>query len=70
MHVNQPGYPQQVALTWIATNCVYEVARPEGKQDVSGYAVLHLRTAPDPLSPLNKSGQPQSFSLYCCLTLL
>jgi hypothetical protein len=39
------------------------VAVPEVKQDVSGYAVLHLRPALDPLGPLNQPGQPPSFSL-------
>jgi len=63
MQYSEPGYPEQVALTWNGANGAYEVAVPEGKRDVSGYDMLHLRTAVDPLSPLNKPGQPQSFSL-------
>jgi len=63
MQFSEPGYPEQVALTWNGTNGAYEVAVPEGKRDVAGYNMLHLRTAVDPLSPLNRPGQPQSFSL-------
>ena len=63
MQYSEPGYPEQVALTWNGSNGAYEVAVPEGKQDASGYDMLHLRTALDPLSPLNRPGQPQSFSL-------
>ncbi len=63
MQFNQPGYPEQLTLTWNGANGTFEVALPEGKQDASGYDMLHLRTALDPLSPLNKPGQPQSFSL-------
>ena len=60
---NQPGNPEQLALTWDGTDGAYEVALPEGNRDLSDYATLHLRAAVDPLSPLNEPGQPQSFSL-------
>ena len=60
---SQPGYPEQLALTWEGTDGAYEVALPEGNRDLSEYATLHLRSAVDPLSPLNAPGQPQSFSL-------
>jgi hypothetical protein len=60
---NQPGNPEQLVLTWDGTDGAYEVALPEGNRDLSDYAMLHLRAAVDPLSPLNAPGQPQSFSL-------
>ena len=60
---SQPGYPEQLALTWEGTDGACEVALPEGNRDLSDYATLHLRAAVDPLSPLNDPGQPQSFSL-------
>ena len=60
---SQPGYPEQLALTWEGTDGAYEVALPEGNRDLSDYATLHLRAAVDPLSPLNAPGQPQAFSL-------
>jgi hypothetical protein len=60
---NQPGNPEQLALSWNGTGGVYEVALPEENRDLSGYATLHLRAAVDPLSLLNAPGQPQLFSL-------
>ena len=60
---NQPGNPEQLALTWNGTDGAYAVALPEENRDLSGYATLHLRAAVDPLSLLNEPGQPQAFSL-------
>jgi dienelactone hydrolase len=61
--VNQPGNPEQIALSWSGAGSSYQFSLPEGKRDLSGYAALELRAAVDPLSPLNAAGQPQSFSV-------
>ena len=63
LRFNQPGNPEELALTWDGADGVYTVALPEGKRDLSGYGMLHLRTAVDPVSLLNEPGQPQSFSV-------
>ncbi len=60
---NQPGTPEERVISWNGANSAYEVTVPEGQQNLSGYDMLHLRAAVDPLRSLNAVGQPQSFSL-------
>jgi hypothetical protein len=60
---SQPGDPEQLVLTWKGSGGAFEAAVPAGQHDVTGYAMLHLRAAQDPIDPLNKTAQPQAFSI-------
>jgi heat shock protein HslJ len=59
----QPGYPEQVAITWEGAHAAYEVRLPAGGEDVSAHEMLHLRASVDPTTPLNLVGDPQAFSI-------
>lgn len=60
---NQPGLPEEMAISWNGQGGAYEVPVPEESRDLSAYDVLHLRTVLNPVSELNAPGEPQSFSL-------
>jgi len=63
LRFNQPGSPGELALAWNGAGGVYSLDLTDGKRDLTEYQMLHLRAVVDPLNPLNKQGQPQSFSL-------
>lgn len=63
VNFNQPGYPQQMVLIWDSDDAAWRTELPDASADLSGYAVLQLRAALDPLSDLNDEGEPMSFSV-------
>jgi hypothetical protein len=63
VNYNQPGFPQQFALSWDAGEAAWLTTLPESTVDLSEYASLQLRAALDPLSELNAEGEPLPFSV-------
>ena len=57
-----PGNPAMVVVSW-EQNSALRLALPEGAGDLSEFTTISLRTAVDPTSPLNPSGQYQSFAV-------
>lgn len=57
-----PANPAMAIVNWSGPAEV-RFAMPEGQWEVSGYMALTLRVAVDPLSELNATDQPQSFSV-------
>ncbi|HRQ41352.1 MAG TPA: hypothetical protein PLD25_25820 [Chloroflexota bacterium] len=62
-NVTIPGNPAMVVVSWEQPGAALRFALPEGAGDLRDYTTLSLRTAVDPLSPLNETGQPQAFSV-------
>ncbi len=62
-NVTIPGNPAMVVVSWEQPGAALRFALPEGAGDLSNYTTISLRTAVDPLSPLNETGQPQAFSV-------
>lgn len=58
-----PGNPSLVVVSWEQPGGALRFALPEEAGDLSDYTTLSLRTAVDPLSPLNETGAPQAFSV-------
>ena len=63
VNFSQPGYPQMIALSWDSDDAAWRTTIPDSTSDLSGYDMLQLRAALDPLSDLNVEGQPLSFSV-------
>ena len=63
VNVTIPGQPSHIVVSWEKPGATLRFAVPEGAGDLSGYAALSLRAAPDPLSPLNAAGSPQAFTV-------
>jgi hypothetical protein len=63
VNFNQPGFPQQLVLSWEAMGAEWRTAVPEAYADLTDYTTIQLRAALDPLSPLNAPDEPQSFTL-------
>jgi hypothetical protein len=63
VNLNQPGYPQQVAMEWGAGGADWRTFLPGSIADLTQFAGLQLRAALDPLSKLNPEGEPQSFTV-------
>ena len=63
VNFNQPGYPQQLVLSWEESGAEWRTAVSETHADLSTYTALQLRTVLDPLSDLNPQGEPQSFTV-------
>ncbi len=63
VNFNQPGYPQQIFVSWEASGAEWRMAVPDTQSDLTDYASIQLRTAIDPLSELNPAGEPQAFSI-------
>lgn len=61
--VTIPGNPALVVVSWEQPGGALRFALPEEAGDLRDYTTISLRTAVDPLSPLNETGQPQAFSL-------
>lgn len=59
-----PGNPAALMVSWREPGGALHLALPDGATDVSAYTSLRLRAAVDPLSALNETGQPQSFSIH------
>lgn len=47
-----------MAVSWNGTGGEIEVALEDGKRDLIEYQALNLRAVVDPLSELNKPGEP------------
>lgn len=58
-----PGNPALAVVSWAEPGAVWRFALPVGGGDLSGYTMLSLRAAVDPLSPLNAPDSHQAFSL-------
>jgi hypothetical protein len=63
VNFNQPGYPQQIGLTWDSSNAAWRTTLPDSAADLSGYAALLLRAALDPVFEHNAEGESLSFSI-------
>jgi dienelactone hydrolase len=63
VNFNQPGYPQLIALSWDSGDAAWRTTLPDSGGDLSGYEVIQVRAALDPLSGLNAEGEPLSFSI-------
>jgi hypothetical protein len=63
VNFNQPGYPQQMVVSWASPGAEWRMGVPEEYADLSGYEAIQLRAAVDPLSDLNAEGEPQSFTV-------
>jgi len=62
-NVTIPGNPAMVVVSWEEPGAVLQLALPAEVEDLSRYTTISLRTAVDPLSPSNPSGEYQSFSV-------
>jgi hypothetical protein len=63
VNLTVPGHPAMVVVSWEQPGAALRFALPEGAGDLSEYTTISLRTAVDPLSPLNVAGAPQAFSV-------
>ncbi|MFN2188930.1 MAG: hypothetical protein ACK2T3_09200 [Candidatus Promineifilaceae bacterium] len=63
VNFNQPGFPQQLVLSWESTDAEWRTTLPEANADLSAYSALQFRAVLDPLSDLNPQGEPQSFTV-------
>ena len=63
VNFNQPGYPQQLVLSWQSPGAEWRMAVPETNADLSAYTALQFRAALDPLSDLNPQDAPQSLTV-------
>lgn len=63
VYFNQPGYPQQFTLRWETPGAEWRTEIPTSAVDLSSYTSLALRVALNPLSPLNRQGEGQAFSI-------
>jgi hypothetical protein len=63
VNFNQPGYPQQLVLSWETPGAKWRTVVPEANGDISQFTALQLRAALDPLSDLNPQDKPQSFTV-------
>ncbi len=61
--VTTPGQPFLTVVSWTQPGGAWRFALPPGTGDLSTASAISLRTAIDPLSPLNTQGAPQSFSV-------
>jgi hypothetical protein len=57
-----PGNPAMVVISWSQSGSALRFSLPEGS-DMSRYSSISLRTALDPLSPLNEAGAYQAFTI-------
>ena len=57
-----PGNPAMVVASWSQSGAALRFSLPEGI-DLSQFSSISLRAALDPLSPLNKAGAPQVFTI-------
>ena len=57
-----PGNPAMIVASWSQTGAALHFSIPEGS-DLSQFSSISLRAALDPLSPLNKAGAPQVFTI-------
>jgi hypothetical protein len=63
VNVTIPGQPALPVVSWAESGAVWRFALPAGEGDLSAYTTFSLRTAVDPLSPLNPAASPQAFTL-------
>ena len=63
VNFNQPGFPQQLALSWDTAGAQWRTLVPESFADLERFDALQLRLAQDPLSERNTQGSPQSLSI-------
>ncbi len=61
--VTTPGQPFLTVVSWTQPGAAWRFALPPGTGDFSAATAISLRTAIDPLSPLNTQRAPQSFSV-------
>lgn len=61
VNFNQPGFPQQVIVSWETSGAEWRMAVPDTEANLTEYASIQLRSAIDPLSELNPAGEPQTF---------
>ena len=57
-----PGNPAMIVTSWSQNRATLRFSLPEGS-DLSKFSSISLRAALDPLSPLNKAGTPQVFTI-------
>ena len=57
-----PGNPAMVVASWLQSGAALRFSLPEGN-DLGQFTAISLRAALDPLSPLNKAGAQQAFTI-------
>jgi len=57
-----PGNPAMLVASWSQSGAALRFSLPEGS-NLSQFSSISLRAALDPLSPLNKAGAPQVFTI-------
>ena len=57
-----PGNPAMLVVSWSESGAALRFSLPEAS-DLSQFSSLSLRAALDPLSPLNKAGAYQAFTI-------
>ena len=57
-----PGNPAMIVASWSQSGAALRFSLPEGI-DLSQFSAISLRAAVDPLSPLNKAGAHQAFTI-------
>ena len=57
-----PGNPAMIVTSWSQSGAALHFSMPEGI-DLGKFSLISLRAALDPLSPLNKAGTPQVFTI-------
>jgi hypothetical protein len=63
VNLTVPGQPAMAVISWEKPGAALRFALPAGKGDLSQATAISLRAAVDPMSPLNATGKPQSFSV-------
>ena len=58
-----PGNPAMVVVSWEEPGATLRFELPEAAGDLSGFTTISLRTAVDPLSPLNTPDSYQAFTV-------
>lgn len=58
-----PGDPAMLVVAWEQSGAALRFSLPDGSGDLSEYTTISLRTAVNPLSPLNAQDSYQAFSI-------
>lgn len=63
VNLSIPGNPAMMVASWEQPDSALRFELPEAAGDLSSFAAISLRTAVDPLSPLNAPDSQQAFTL-------
>ncbi len=63
VNLTVPGNPAMLVAAWEQSGAALRFTLPDGSGDLSEYTTISLRTAVNPLSPLNAQGRYQALSI-------